>query len=82
MPSLQISFRFSDGSKLKNAFEYEWRFWTIPEVREMLREAGFSESHVYWEIEDEDDPNADGTWERREEAPSDPSWICYVVAVK
>ena len=77
-----ISFRFSDGSKLKNAFEYEWRFWTIPEVREMLGEAGFSESHVYWEIEDEDDPKADGTWERREEAPSDPSWICYVVAIK
>tara|TARA_R110002049_G_scaffold4601_4_gene31802 strand:- start:19825 stop:20658 length:834 start_codon:yes stop_codon:yes gene_type:complete len=77
-----ISFKFSDGSKLKKAFQYDWRFWTIPEVREMLSEAGFSESHVYWEIEDEDDPEDDGTWERSDEAPSDPSWVCYIVAAK
>ena len=80
--SFHISFKFPDGSKLKKAFEYHWRFWTIPEVREMLAEAGFRESHVYWEIEDEDDPDVDGTWERRESASSDPSWICYIVAVK
>ena len=77
-----ISFKFSDGSKLKKAFEYDWRFWTIPEVREMLEAAGFRESHVYWEVEDEDDPDEDGTWERSEEAPSDPSWVCYIVAAK
>lgn len=80
--SFYISFKFADGSKLKRAFEYHWRFWTIPEVREMLDEAGFSESHVYWELEDDDDPELEGTWERRDEAPSNPSWICYVVAVK
>jgi hypothetical protein len=76
-----ISFRFPDGSKLKNAFVYEWRFWTIPEVREMLEEAGFSESHVYWEIEDEDS-DRDGEWERGDDAPSNPSWISYIVALK
>ncbi|TWT54510.1 hypothetical protein Pla22_21570 [Rubripirellula amarantea] len=77
--SFYIHFKFADGSKLKRAFEYHWRFWTIPEVREMLAEAGFSESHVYWENEeDEDNPK----WERSELAPSDPSWICYIVAVK
>lgn len=80
--SFYISFKFADGSKLKRAFEYHWRFWTIPEVREMLAEAGFRESHVYWELEDEDDPDIDGTWERRAVASSDPSWICYIVAVK
>ena len=76
-----ISFKFADGSKLKRAFEYHWRFWTIPEVREMLREAGFKESHVYWETEDEDGEDS-GQWERAETAPSNPSWICYIVAVK
>ncbi len=76
-----ISFRFADGSKLKEAFVYEWRFWTIPEVREMLDEAGFQESHVYWEIDDEDSDD-DGTWERGDDAPSNPSWISYIVAVK
>jgi hypothetical protein len=76
-----ISFKFADGSRMKNAFEYDWRFWTIPEIREMLQEAGFSESRVYWEIEDDDDLDA-ADWQIREEAPSDPSWIAYIVALK
>lgn len=76
-----ISFKFRDGSKMKNAFEYEWRFWTIPEVREMLLEAGFAESHVYFEQEDEDG-NDTGTWARCDEAPGHPSWLAYVVGVK
>ena len=79
--SFYISFKFSDGSKMKHAFEYHWRFWTLPEVREMLSEAGFSESYVYWEQEDEDGEDT-GEWERCEVAPSNPSWICYVVAIR
>lgn len=77
--SFNIHFRFKDGTQLKRAFEYHWRFWTLPEVRELLSEAGFRESHVYWEGTDEDG-EGDGQWERAEEAPSDPSWIAYVVA--
>lgn len=80
--SFSISFKFPDGSKLKRAFEYHWRFWTIPEVREMLEEAGFRESQVYWERENEEDPELDGGWYRCGAADSDPSWICYIVAIK
>lgn len=79
--SFYISFKFNDGSKLKRAFEYHWRFWTIPEVREMLQEVGFSASHVYWEEEDEDGEDT-GNWSRSETAPSNPSWLAYIVAVK
>ncbi|MEE2827339.1 MAG: class I SAM-dependent methyltransferase [Planctomycetota bacterium] len=76
-----ISFKFKDGSKLKHAFHYQWRFWTIPEVRELLQEAGFSQTHVYWEREDEDGEDT-GEWERGDEAPSNPSWLCYIVAIR
>ncbi len=79
--SFAISFKFKDGSKIKRAFEYDWRFWTIREIRELLAEAGFSESHVYWELEDEDGEDS-GVWERSEEADSHPSWIAYIVGVK
>ena len=79
--SFYIHFKFGDGSKMKKAFEYHWRFWTIPEVREMLEEAGFSKSLVYWEIEDEDGEDT-GDWAASENAPSHPSWICYVVGIK
>ncbi|MCA9217966.1 MAG: hypothetical protein KDB27_33075 [Planctomycetales bacterium] len=77
--SFYINFSFPDGSKLKHAFEYHWRFWTIPEVREMLSEAGFSASHVYWEQEDENGEDT-GEWARCESAASQASWIAYIVA--
>lgn len=76
-----IHFKFADGSKLNRAFEYAWRFWSIPEVRELLEEAGFSKNVVYWEIEDEDGEDT-GEWAIGEEAPNYPSWLCYIVAIK
>ena len=75
-----ISFKFADGSWMKEAFVYKWRFWSIPEVREMLAEAGFSDSIVYWDLEEDEDK--DSIWEQADVAPSDPSWICYIVAKK
>jgi hypothetical protein len=74
-----ISFAFKDGSRLDEAFVYEWRFWSIPEVRELLAEAGFSKTTVYWEGEDEDGEGND-EWEPIERGTCDPSWIAYVVA--
>ena len=75
-----IHFKFADGSKMKRAFQYDWRFWTIPEVRELLMEAGFKDTVVYWEEDSEDDEDA--TWSKVDEAPNDYSWLCYVVGVK
>ena len=79
--SFYIHFSFPDGSRMKRAFEYHWRFWTIPEVREMLAEAGFRDSHVYWEQEDDDGVDT-GEWARCDSAISTASWIAYIVGVK
>jgi hypothetical protein len=76
-----IHFKFKDGSKLKNAFTYEWRLWTLPEIRELLLEAGFSKATVYWEGEDEDgEGNGEFTPDGQGEA--DLAWIAYIVAEK
>jgi cyclopropane fatty-acyl-phospholipid synthase-like methyltransferase len=40
-----IHFEFPDGSEMKRAFEYYWRLWTLPEIRELLVEAGFFGRH-------------------------------------
>jgi len=77
-----IHFKFADGSKMKKAFQYDWRFWTIPEVREMLMEAGFKDTVVYWEEDDDDNEDEDATWNQVDEAPNDYSWLCYVVGIK
>lgn len=77
-----IHFHFKDGSKLKRAFTYEWRFWTIPEVREMLAEAGFRRSDVYWEGTDKKTGEGNDKYSIRQSAPNDDAWIAYIVAVK
>jgi len=77
-----ISFRFKDGSALERCFEYHWRFWSIPEVRELLTDAGFSKVDVYWEGTDEETGEGDGEWQVATSAASDPSWIAYIVATR
>ncbi|EFA85378.1 hypothetical protein PPL_02381 [Heterostelium album PN500] len=46
-----ISFEFPDESSLPRAFTYDFRLWTIPEWRDMLLEAGFTEVRVWWRNE-------------------------------
>lgn len=75
-----IHFSFPDGSKMNNAFSYEWRLWSMPEIRELLEEAGFKKSTVYWQGDDEDDE--EGEFEPVEVGDADPAWIAYIVAEK
>lgn len=77
-----IHFRFKDGSELKNAFRYEWRLWTLPELRELLAEAGFSSSEVFWEGTDRKTGEGNGVYRKRERGDADPAWIVYLVAWK
>lgn len=76
-----IHFKFSDGSKLKQAFSYDWRLWTLPEIRELLEETGFSRITFYWQGFDEDD-EPDGDFQPAETGEADASWICYISAEK
>lgn len=77
-----IHFKFKDGSQLKKAFSYEWRLWTLPEVREILAEAGFARSTVYWQGWDEDSGEGDGEFNPTEVGEPDAGWIAYLVAEK
>ena len=76
-----IHFRFPDGSQLERAFSYDWRLWTLPEIQELLKEAGFSRSTVYWQGEDEDG-DGDGNFTPTTVGEPDAAWIAYVVAEK
>ncbi|MEE9343482.1 MAG: class I SAM-dependent methyltransferase, partial [Gammaproteobacteria bacterium] len=76
-----IHFHFKDGSKMKRAFIYEWRLWSLPEIQELLTEAGFSNVTVYWQGEDEDG-EADGDFQPATRGDADPGWICMVSAEK
>lgn len=72
-----IHFEFRDGTKLERAFRYDWRFWTLPELREVLEEAGFSKVHVYWDVSE--DPSHDA-YRLRSRAPNQPGFLAYLIA--
>lgn len=77
-----IHFAFPDGSKLKNAFTYEWRLWSLPELQELLHEAGFRRVTVYWQGTEEGTNEGNGVFEPAEHGDADPAWICFISAEK
>jgi cyclopropane fatty-acyl-phospholipid synthase-like methyltransferase len=77
-----IHFSFPDGSKLKRAFTYDWRLWTLPELRELLDEAGFSRVTVYWEEADAKTGEGTGVYSPTTVGEADPGWLCFLVAEK
>ena len=78
----KIHFSFPDGSRMKNAFTYDWRLWTLPEIREVLLEAGFQRVTVYWQGDDEDSDEGNGEFEPAEHGEADDAWIVYISAEK
>lgn len=75
-----IHFRVK-GQKILNVFNYDWRMWTIPELREIMAEVGFKKTHVYWEGTAADG-SGDGNFKRTEKGEACDSWIAYIVAEK
>ena len=76
-----IDFKFPDGRKQKDVFTYDWRIWMLPELRDLMSEAGFKKTFVYWEG---DDKNGEGTGEfsQVDKQENCEVWIGYLVAKK
>ncbi|HEY8377639.1 MAG TPA: class I SAM-dependent methyltransferase [Nannocystis sp.] len=72
-----ISFAFPDGSKIAPAFTYHWRLWTLPELRDLLAEAGFASPRVFWECTDDD---GETCWRENAHDHSQAIWLTYLVA--
>lgn len=77
-----IHFKFKDGSRMDKAFTYDWRLWTMPELRDCLADAGFKKTVVYWQGWDEETGDGDGNFTAVESADPDPGWIFYIAALK
>jgi cyclopropane fatty-acyl-phospholipid synthase-like methyltransferase len=77
-----IHFTFPDGSKIKRAFTYHWRLWSLPELQEILQEAGFQRVLVYWEGTDEKTGEGSGKYLPTQIGEADAGWICYLSAEK
>lgn len=74
---LTLTFRFEDGSQIEPPYRYHWRVWSIPEVLEMLEEAGFAETRIWLQ----DDDHKSGYY-RTEKIDNDTCWVACLVALK
>jgi SAM-dependent methyltransferase len=76
-----IHFHLDDGRKMNRAFTYDWRMWTLPEIRELLVEAGFRDAIVYIQGWDDAAHEALGSYERRLRFENQLSWLAFVIGV-
>lgn len=75
-----IHFKFHDRGGIRRAFTYNWRLWTIPEIQEMLVEAGFRHIDIYWEGIDHASGYGNSVFRKVETAENAPGWIAFFVA--
>ena len=64
--------------RVRNAFTYDWRLWSIPELKEILMEAGFKSTAVFW---DTAKSNSDEKYEIVEKGANHEAWIAYVTGL-
>ncbi|MFL2876350.1 MAG: class I SAM-dependent methyltransferase [Pontiellaceae bacterium] len=75
-----IHFNVPGIKRYTRAFTYHWRLWTLPELCEIMQEAGFSRSEVYLHDFDENG-ESDECFRLRSTYENAEGWIAYLVGV-
>lgn len=73
-----IHFKRKNEKKQKKAFSYHWRMWSIPELRDILKDAGFSNTFVYWEQSDKKGEGT-GVFKKSLKGEACETWVAYLV---
>ena len=76
----EIHFRYKT-KKYEGVFVYDWRMWSITEIRELMSEVGFKETVVYWEGTDKKG-NGNGVFKKVKHGEPCHSWIAYIAGLK
>jgi cyclopropane fatty-acyl-phospholipid synthase-like methyltransferase len=75
-----IRFKGKKPFQFKEAFFYDWRLWSLPEIKECLEESGFKKVVIFWEKEHRG--RGTGTYFQARTAPNDYAWVVYIGALK
>ncbi len=78
----RIHFRFVNGDARPNAFRYDWRLWSLTELRELMLEAGFAGVHIWCDRFDLAAGLADGQFRPRKSIPAREDFVAYVVGLR
>jgi SAM-dependent methyltransferase len=71
-----IHFELPGGRRLTRAFTYDWRLWSLPELNDLLAEAGFDRIEVQWDVEP---PGVEPRYRPRRHAANQGAWLAYLV---
>jgi SAM-dependent methyltransferase len=76
-----IHYKRPGEKKRERVFRYDWRMWTLPELKELLAEAGFKDVVIHWE-----GTTAGGEGNNRflpkAKSQNETSWVVYITARK
>lgn len=76
----QYAIHYKVGDQMfRDLFTYDWRVWTIPEIREVMQEAGFKKTLVYWDFAK--DGAEEDDYRPAEVGENDHAYIAYIVAL-
>ena len=73
-----IHFKRKGEPMRRKVFTYDWRMWSIAEIREIMTEAGFRKSTVYWEGTKRNG-EGNGIFAPTEKGEDCEGWVAYVI---
>jgi hypothetical protein len=71
----RIHFQLEDGHEMRDAFRYDWRLWTPPELIVLMRQAGFDDARLW---RDDDDS---GMCQEVSDPSTRDNWVAYIVGI-
>ncbi len=74
-----IHFKFHDGTRMRRVFTYDWRMWMLPELQELMREAGFRHVEVWVEGWDWEKHEPSDVYRRRTRFENQLGWLAFVI---
>ena len=77
-----MHFRFPDGTRMRRVFSYDWRLWSLPEIKEAMLEAGFAGAEIYVEGWDDKRNVSDGVYRLRRRFENQEGWLAYIVGLR
>ena len=60
---------------MRDAFVYDWRLWTLPELTRLVCEAKFDRAEVWMDT-------GDGCYEPTASLDNREDWVAYVIGVR
>jgi SAM-dependent methyltransferase len=76
-----IHFKRKGEKKRSKVFIYDWRIWSLQELKELLEEVGFKKTTIYWEGTTPKG-TGNGKFSKATEGEICESWIAYIAAEK